>query len=155
ASPGAFPSGSTIVVSPFQESEWSTDGFGTDRLPRNSRNPTGILSGSSSLGNGSPSRIDVEGTERPDLPAVLGGGWGSSSADHGSRLSRTWPVEGRRQEVVDGLDDAVLDLGGESTRMPVIHHGEVGLVSALAEDPPRGDIRRHVVAVGDDPEPVG
>src|SRR6516225_1187194 len=63
-------------------------------------------------------------------------------ADHGSGPPRTGPVERGRQEVVDGLDDAVLNLGGESAGMPVVHHGGVGLVSALAEDPPRGDVTR-------------
>jgi hypothetical protein len=54
------------MVSPFPISERSRDGFSTDRPPRTNRNFSGILSGSISMVNGSPERIDLEeGTERP------------------------------------------------------------------------------------------
>jgi hypothetical protein len=63
-----------MVIGPFQESERSGDGFGTGRLLPIGRNVSGILSGSNSVVNGSPARIDVEeGTERPEQPADFGG----------------------------------------------------------------------------------
>lgn len=63
-----------LIVSPFQISQRSTDGFSTDQLPRTNRNFSGILSGSISLINASPERIDLEeGTERPGQPGDFRG----------------------------------------------------------------------------------
>ena len=65
-------------------------------------------------------------------------------------LSRA--VEGRGQKCVDGLDDQVFGCRSESGGVSVEDHGEIGLVAAFAQNPPRWDVARDVVAVGDDPE---
>jgi hypothetical protein len=55
-------------------SERSSDGFSIDRRPRTGRNSSGILSGSDSVVNASPARIEVaKATERPDPSAEFDG----------------------------------------------------------------------------------
>jgi hypothetical protein len=52
----------------------SIDGFSIGRRPRTGRNSSGILSGSDSLINASPARIEVaKETERPDPSADFDG----------------------------------------------------------------------------------
>ncbi len=70
----------------------------------------------------------------------------------GSGLSRA--VERGGKKCVDGLDDQVFDCGGEAGGVPVEDHGEIGLVSAFAQDAPGWNVAGDVVAVGDDPEAV-
>jgi hypothetical protein len=62
------------VVGALQESEQSTDGFGTSRLPRTGRNSFDILSGSDSVVNDILAYLDVEESmEKPEQPVDLGG----------------------------------------------------------------------------------
>ena len=65
------------------------------------------------------------------------------------------PVKRSRQKAMHGLNDQIFRGGREPRRVPVIDHREIGLVTPLAQDPPRGNVAGYVIAVRRDPEPLG
>ena len=72
----------------------------------------------------------------------------------GRRVARLGRLNLLRQQLVDGADDEVLDLGGKRGWLVVGGHRPGDLVAAFADHPPRGNITGHVVRVGRHPEIV-